>query len=278
MVRRTTQNDLAFHNARDSGIGRITAAARLLHNIPQPPRTLDCYAFVYLIRGEGYFGDDRGLRADVRVGDGFFLFPGVEHFYGPPQGWTWDELYLLFEGPVFDLWTRQGLLNPRQPLHRLEPVDVWARQILELWEGRPDPLDQICRLQGFLMEVLKGGDRSESTEDGGVWLARARRLLSDNAVAPDGVRQTARDMGISYQAFRKTFRRLAGIPPGQYRTRSLLDAAARRLLTESTPVKQIADDLGYCDEFHFNRMFRKHHGTPPAAYRRRIRSPNHPPG
>jgi AraC-like DNA-binding protein len=35
-------------------------------------------------------------------------------------------------------------------------------------------------------------------------------------------------------------------------------------------MKQIADDLGFCDVFHFSKAFKQVVGTTPSDYRRRV--------
>ncbi len=262
--------ELTYQNTTDSGLGRVTAAARLMHTRGSLRRTLDCYALVYVIRGSGRFRDARGTDEALEAGQAFLLFPGVRHWYGPEKGATWDELYVLFEGPVFQLWQRRGLLNLDRPVYTLQPTALWESRLRRLWQDVSSPLDQICQLQLFLAAMHHLREERVGNKQDKEWLRSAQTRLAETAVVAGGAQRVARDMGMAYETFRKTFRRLYGASPGRYQNERLIEEAARRLHTESTPIKQIAIDLGFCDEFHFSHRFKQRMGVPPGVYRQRL--------
>jgi len=257
-------------NPMPSGVGRVSHASQLRHAHGATPRVLNCYALVYLIRGEGWFRDALGNNQSIHEGQGFLLFPGVEHEYSATTAKGWEELHVFFEGTAFDSWREAGLLDPARPVFTCEPADQWARQLKQVWQAAANPLDQVLRLQGFLMDcgLVATAPRPDNPEH--QWLAQARKLLNETLGDPDGIERSARTLGMSHQTFRKTFRRLQGCPPARYRALQILKQAAQRLLTESTPIKQISEELGFCDEFHFARRFKHLMGSTPAAYRARL--------
>lgn len=51
----------------------------------------------------------------------------------------------------------------------------------------------------------------------------------------------------------------------------IIISAKRELYLSSKPIKQIASDLGYDDEFYFSRLFKKKVGVSPISYRNSIR-------
>lgn len=58
-----------------------------------------------------------------------------------------------------------------------------------------------------------------------------------------------------------------GEPPGAFRRRLLLERAAFRLLSTSTPVIDVAVDSGYASAEAFTRAFARAYGRPPSRYR-----------
>ena len=56
-----------------------------------------------------------------------------------------------------------------------------------------------------------------------------------------------------------------GVSPHQYRQRYLMQRACTLLLNRRLSVKETAAMLGFCDEFHFSRLFKKVTGRPPSA-------------
>lgn len=59
-----------------------------------------------------------------------------------------------------------------------------------------------------------------------------------------------------------------GSSPLRYVARRKLERA-RQMLRSGLTVGETAGALGYCDEFHFSKMFKKHFGEPPVRHKRR---------
>ena len=74
--------------------------------------------------------------------------------------------------------------------------------------------------------------------------------------------------GMSRAEFSATFRQVFGVPPKQYISLRRLLRARQLLLETPLPIKEIATQCGYHDEFFFHRMFKKYMKTTPAKYRK----------
>lgn len=137
------QSSILARNATRSALGRISLAglSRNGRGIPRRPlRVLGAWAIVYVLDGGGRYEDANGLRLTLRAGDLLVVFPDLPHTYGPVGAARWTELYLVFDGPVFDLWRANGLLDPAQPVRHLEPIGYWERR-LESVLGAPHQPD-----------------------------------------------------------------------------------------------------------------------------------------
>ncbi len=242
----------------NKGVGVLTAR-----------RTLPHFTLVYVTRGDGTYRDENGLNLPVRAGDAILIFPGVEHWYGPKRGETWDEFYLVFEGPVFDMWREGGCFDRDRPVIPLRPMDFWRDRILSII-NQPDAhtenelLRESIRLQELLADITQAGEEDLGGDI--AWLERAKAAIA----ATMDVRQAARQMDQSYEAFRKRFRKLSGRSPGRYRTGLLMERACQMLSEPGVLLRDISDELGFCDEYHFSRQFSKTVGWSPSEYRSRI--------
>ncbi len=74
--------------------------------------------------------------------------------------------------------------------------------------------------------------------------------------------------GMSRAEFSAAFRQVFGVPPKQYISLRRLLRARQLLLETPLPIKEIATQCGYHDEFFFHRMFKKYMKTTPAKYRK----------
>jgi transcriptional regulator GlxA family with amidase domain len=76
--------------------------------------------------------------------------------------------------------------------------------------------------------------------------------------------------GLGYESWRKRFAAETGQPPGRYRARRRVDAAAELLRRSSLTNREIAEAVGFSDEHHFARQFRAVTGLSTTAYRRTV--------
>jgi AraC-like DNA-binding protein len=270
----TKTTDLHFQNAATSPLGRITLSGfgvTQARSVPEP-RKLGQFAIVYIIDGRGKFADTNGRRKNVGPGDMMFLFPDIAHVYSPLPGTRWVTSYLCFQGPIFELWRRQGLLDPRKPVHHAEPVAVWSRRIESVVDpsrqaGSASALLGICRLQQLLAEVVTGAGHLMVYQEDLQWLNRVSGLIEANLASPVDWENLAHQVGLSAESFRKRFTRLAGKPPARYRMGRLMDRACELMQNRSLKDRQIAESLGFCDEFYFSRRFKSITGQSPRQFR-----------
>nr|WP_226895268.1 helix-turn-helix domain-containing protein [Luteolibacter marinus] len=234
-------------------------------------RYLRRYALVVITRGEGHFEDERGLARSVAAGDWILVFPEVGHFYRPDQPGGWDEVYIMFEGPVFETWRQQGVLDPARPTGRLPDADAWMEDFRKtLLESDSGALTRLCGFQRLLATALEGaGDSPPSSGNRPAWFGDACRMLSRPET---GAEKAAAELGMNYETFRRKFKQHAGVAPHRYHRQQLVNLAARMLDTTTLKSAEIARTLGFSDEAYFSRVFKQISGRSPRAYRTRQES------
>jgi transcriptional regulator GlxA family with amidase domain len=66
------------------------------------------------------------------------------------------------------------------------------------------------------------------------------------------------------------FTRNTGMSPKAYLKRRLNQEAIQLVINTDLKLKQVAEQLSFCDEYHFNRFFSQANGVPPLRYRRAL--------
>ncbi|MEP3226828.1 MAG: AraC family transcriptional regulator [Parasphingorhabdus sp.] len=232
-------------------------------------RILPHFTLVYVLQGTGSYRDENGLAFDVNAGDAIIVLPGLEHWYGPPKGSVWDELYLVFEGPIFDLWRKNGCFDTSKPVVPLHPSDYWIDQIKQAIGEQNDGdsvkmMAEAVRMQQLLMDIQNAARNDVEADI--QWLQNAKRALETSR----DVHEASDALGMSYELLRKKFRKLSGMAPGKYRSGFLMEQACDLLADRSLTLRQIAARLDYCDEYHFSKQFSKIIGWSPREYRSRL--------
>lgn len=268
----TLATRLVLQSSASSPLGRMTLAGYIKDGVGvTSPRVLGSYAVVYLLEGEGRFRDsERDLP--LRAGHLLLIFPNVPHVYGPQASRRWSEFYIVFDGPAFDLWRRQGVIDPARPLLSLEPIPYWLARLHEAAsEENASVMERICLLQRILAEAISISQRQSVAQQDVLWLEQAQRHLEASAVAGRcELSRIAGELGMSYENFRKRFVRLAGLPPARYRSHCLMRRVCDLLQHTDQPLRSIARECGFCDEFHLSRRFRSSMGISPSGFRRQL--------
>jgi AraC-like DNA-binding protein len=109
-------------------------------------------------------------------------------------------------------------------------------------------------------------------------LCRARTLLSEVHEHPRSIADVAREVAISPFHFIRQFEAVFGVTPHQFRMRSRLGRAKHLLAAGRLSVTDVCMEVGFSSLGSFSELFKRHVGTRPSAYRRRLRAMAPAPG
>lgn len=126
-------------------------------------------------------------------------------------------------------------------------------------------------LEGLTLELLAAcfGGTSPRTGAAPRWLGRVRDYLHQRLDGCASLGEAASLAGVHPIHLAREFRRHYRTSVGEYSRRVRIGEAARRLRCESTPLARIAHDLGFADQSHFGRVFRRYAGRSPDRFRGR---------
>jgi AraC-like DNA-binding protein len=82
------------------------------------------------------------------------------------------------------------------------------------------------------------------------------------------IENLASSVNLSSSRLRHLFRQEVGLPLGLFVRKSRLERALALLGGSFLSVKQVTFEVGFTDETHFIREFKRAYGTTPGAYRR----------
>jgi AraC family transcriptional regulator len=100
-------------------------------------------------------------------------------------------------------------------------------------------------------------------------LNRACSFIAENLGERFTLDDLARQAGVSRFHFARLFRVSTGDSPMAYLLKSRIERAKQMLLQDERPVCEIAAVLGFCDQSHLTRTFRRLTGLTPREFARR---------
>jgi AraC-like DNA-binding protein len=234
-------------------------------------RRYPSYALVHLLDGLGYYRDSTGFSQPVVPGDLIWVSPRVAHNYGPEEGHFWHEFFVVFDGPIFDLWENRKMFDVLRPVQHLQAAPLWIERLIKVCQTSTRTANSataaIIDLQSILLDLITL--QTKATEPAEEWLAAAAHFIEQLSPPNENFSRIAERFNVSYETFRKKFTRRFGVSPQRYRTRHLMQKAIIFLNEENLSVKETASRLGFCDEFYFSRAFRKLTGRPPSSLRKK---------
>lgn len=230
-------------------------------------RWLPNFGALLVSEGHGSFWSKPSGEVAVVAPALVWLFPDIEHSYGPTGGGAWTEAWTLFDGNLARDAARAGYLSPARPvltpaqpaaLHRL-----FQRFVLE-FDTLPPP-----RAGLLLHELLLTAPQVDAarTDIDTLMDEAAERLAHDSGQLPD----LAHALGISPATLRRRFVARHGMPPKAYQLRLRLDRAKELLTLTDQTIEQVASAVGFDDSYYFSRLFHAREHCSPSEFRRQHR-------
>lgn len=199
--------------------------------------------------------DIGGQRLSTRAGWVKFHPAGVVH----------TERAVGPTGPHLLMMSWQGGEQTGWPLHRPDPqgrIAMLLRWLIELGQRRVGA----SREAAFAAVLAAYAEPLPGDDDGIVEAVRARIVARMGE--PLYLADLARAVHLSPFHFARRFRRAAGCSPMAFVRRLRVERARVLLLTTAMPLRAIAPQVGFRDEFQLSRVFRQIAGHPPSALMR----------
>ncbi|GGS53799.1 transcriptional regulator [Planobispora rosea] len=232
------------------------------------------YAIGVILSGVEEF-DYRGARHRAGAGSVVLVDPEQVHtgHAGVPDGWSYRMLYPSVQ-VIADV--AEELLAGRGTPHFPETVVDGPRaaallRAAHLAAERGDDLasSTLARTAFGTLVLhhaayrparphLSAGDRA---------VGLAREILHERLADPPALEDLARAVQARPFTLLRAFKAATGLPPHAY-LNTLRVRRARALLDSGTPAAQVAAEVGFVDQAHLNRHFKRIVGVPPVAYQR----------
>ena len=149
-----------------------------------------------------------------------------------------------------------------------------ARTIVSrLYRELPQP-DHVSALaaEALLLELLAAtGRQTIARASGSPWLRRVEDALRSRFAEPIGLDDAASIAGVHPVHLARVFRREHGCSIGEFIRRARIDAARSELADGHASIAEIALGLGFADQSHFHRTFKRVTGLTPREFRARTR-------
>jgi AraC-like DNA-binding protein len=233
--------------------------------------TFPFYSIEYVIRGRGAL-NLRGHSYDLLPGQVFSYGPGVPHTISSDSSEPLVKFFIDFTGAGARRLLDSCRLAPScisrvGPAHSLQPLfDEIINAGLQARRGSAVLCRKLLECLALRIEAarvpLAGPETLAFTT-----YQQARQKMEQDFLRFQTLEQIARECQIDCAYLCRLFRRYDQQTPYQYLLRLKMNHAAARLQEPGTLVKQVAEETGFADPFHFSRVFTARFGLSPSAFR-----------
>jgi AraC-like DNA-binding protein len=254
---------------------------RTLHERIHPSAAVE----IGLLAADGYHGRSEadayelcmvvsGAARDQRQGSMVDHGPGASTLNLP----GWRPAFNPISGPlryVSVVLSRE--LVERTRLDRTEPFYAKSEPRLAALLSRiahesrqPDDIADLI-VEGLLLETLGTLVRSALPQErrAAPWVRQLHDRIHADPGAQDSIADIAADIGYTPDHIAKAYRAVYGCSIGEARRHARLRLAADLLDASERGVADIALSVGFYDQAHLSRWFRRAYGTTPLEWRRR---------
>jgi AraC-like DNA-binding protein len=230
-----------------------------------PPHVHD--AWTVFIVDDGWIRYDLEARPRGAGGERVTILPPHVVHDGRAAGAAGFRKRVLYLGTEVLDERLAGRAVDRPDVH--EPALRRAVHALHRALGEPDDaLEAEARL-AVVGDRLRAhlGDRPAGAADPhpGMLARDLRDLLDRRLFTRTTLAEAGWALGASPAHLVRSFTQTFGIAPHRYVVARRIDAARRRLL-DGEPIALVAAGVGFYDQAHFTRQFKRHVGTPPGRY------------
>ena len=136
-----------------------------------------------------------------------------------------------------------------------------------------DTVAPLC-LQGLMFELMGEGHRTSIPRSPRPpqWLNQATDLFRARFREKLSLSAVASEIGTHPVHLAQTFRRFCHCSVGEYIRRLRIESACDQLLATGAPIAEIALGLGFCDQAHFCKTFKRITGLTPGQLRESLAS------
>lgn len=212
-------------------------------------------------------------------GKSYPLRPGAIYCYGPRTAHVIEtdpenpmlKHFVDFVGSSLVGMLKSTRFLEGRPLYVSKPFRI--RNIFEnlITTGNTDSCnrDALCAL--LLRQLILYADDTAMEAEAAfspAWQSylRCRQYMERNYLKITTIKEVAQKCFVDQAYLSRLFKRFAEESPQQLLTRLKMGKAADLLSNRDLLIKQVAEEIGYSDPYHFSRVFKRVYGIPPETF------------
>jgi AraC-like DNA-binding protein len=230
------------------------------------------YVIHYFTKGKGFFKVENGNWQNFEQDHIIIFKPGVKYFLTPQIKHSLEHYYIQFSGELPASILHDGI-HKNQCLIKIKK-NIMYKKIFEdiIFAAKVQSLTSYHEANALLYHLINStmslvNNKISEPKD---TLAIESLMNYMNINIQNNkldIESFLKDSDVSIQPYTKRFKNKYGMTINQFWITYKMNKAKSLLVNSDKNINEIADMLGYDDEFYFSRIFKKKEGVSPKSYR-----------
>ena len=237
----------------------------------------DVYTFYFVREGKGYVTQQQ-ITHKVSAGQGFVVFPNAETTVKSEFKNTMNVDWVAFSGYLVEKYLDRAHLTIFEPVFEdveNKELEGYFDRLVDVSRHMPN---RYCKLMAQLYSIFAFildhtfVEKAPASTPAEVILLKSLDFIDINYQSDISVEDIAQSTGCNRKMLYNVFKNLTGFSPRDYLIYYRMWKATVLLKNPQLSIDMVATAVGYGDQFHFSKEFKKNVGLPPSEYRKVIKT------
>ncbi len=232
------------------------------------PGVRDIYALHYIISGKGYL-ETNNVKYEIKEGESFLIFPNTEIHYYPDMNDPWEYIWIEFNGDEALRLLSMTSLSRENPVAQIFPVGMEHMfKIMDNDNLKPYEKERTnARLRILLSYYMEYYPKATNVVKKDYVITVLNYIKNNYWKTSLTVADIVKAVKIERTYLYKLFKKGTGMPILSYLTSYRVKCACALLKATDLTIKSIAYSVGFEDQMHFSKVFKKYASCSPSEYR-----------
>lgn len=232
----------------------------------------DYFTIYYINEGTGLLEMNHS-SVKVSASKGFATYPHEKQYLRNIGNDILNVTWVSFSGYLIESYLKRANILATRPLF-LDENDYIGEQINKLYNASLKLPNRYCKMAACLYNIfafLLDKNPSKSFEDSDnnmeSFVLKAIDYIDKNYVDSISVEEIAEKLGISRKYLNKVFNMVLNMSPKKYIISVRMEKAFTALRGSNQPIAELAESIGYSNQFYFAKEFKRLTNMTPSQYR-----------
>lgn len=242
------------------------------------PAMRNHFLFHYVISGTGTLiaenSKKESISYSIKSGQGFMIFPNQICTYIADAQQPWEYVWIEFDGLRAKETVELSGLCVNSPVYKAKYKDVaqtMKDEMLYIINHKDDsPFHLIGHLYLFIDSFVKSSAITQISKSNNLrdfYIKEALSFIEQNFQNDITVEEIAACCGLNCSYFGKIFHEVLGKSPQEFLISYRMTKATELLKLTSLSIAEVGSAVGYSNQLHFSRAFKKIYGISPRQWR-----------